>query len=119
MWVWIGELRIFLSYFFSILVFKTENHNLLPFDITETKCSSLARSEAGTQKDPLSNGSTNPKTEANNQQIPASNGVPKTIVTPTTKTTMSVPAAAPATASADLLPKIPSFPENGDSKPKD
>ncbi|XP_024026990.1 protein tesmin/TSO1-like CXC 5 [Morus notabilis] len=88
-------------------------------EIKETKCSSLARSEAGTQKDPLSNGSTNPKTEANNQQIPASNGVSKTIVTPTTKTTLSVPAAAPATASADLLPKIPSFPENGDSKPKD
>ncbi|GMN50555.1 hypothetical protein TIFTF001_019708 [Ficus carica] len=85
----------------------------------KTKCSSLARSEAGTQKDPLSNGITNVKTEASNQPIPTSNGIPKTIVPPTARTTQSFPAAVPAAASADLLPKIPSFPENGDSKPKD
>lgn len=102
-----------------LFVFHTENLDLLPFPITETKCSSLARSEAGTQKDPLSNGITNVKTEASNQPIPTSNGIPKTIVPPTARTTQSFPAAVPAAASADLLPKIPSFPENGDSKPKD
>ena len=102
--------------FFDFII--TRNEITLPFRITETKCSSLARNEAGTQKDLPING-TNAKTEPSNQQrVPVSNGVSKTIVPPTAKPTPTVSAGVAVTGN-DILPNIPSFPENGESRPKD
>lgn len=83
---------------------------------TETNCSSLARSELGGQKDLLSNGAANAnvKTEAGHQQGAVKNGISKTVVPPTAKTSAQM--VTPAVA--DLLPKVPLLPENGDSKQK-
>jgi hypothetical protein len=85
-------------------------------EIKETNCSSLARSELGGQKDLLSNvgANANARTEAGNLQGPVSNGVAKTVVLPTAKTSQIVTPAP----SNDLLPKVPFLPKNGDTKPK-
>ncbi|XP_059433207.1 protein tesmin/TSO1-like CXC 5 isoform X2 [Corylus avellana] len=85
-------------------------------EIKETNCSSLARSELGGQKDLLSNGAANAnvKTEAGHQQGAVKNGISKTVVPPTAKTSAQM--VTPAVA--DLLPKVPLLPENGDSKQK-
>lgn len=116
----LDQIGFWISYFYVFLVLLIIHgvNNILFFDIAETKCSSLARSEPGSQKDPLTNGITSTKTETNYQQGAASNGLPKIIVPPTAKTTQMVSAAV-AAASTDL-PKIPPFPQNGgNNKPKD
>lgn len=87
------------------------------FISTETKCSSLARTELGNQKDPLSNGTANDRIETGNQQGPFSNGVAKTFVPPTGKASQMVTSMV-ATSSSDLLSKMPAFPQHGDNKPK-
>lgn len=70
----------------------------------------------GDQKDFLSNGAANAnvKIEAGLQQAPVKNGISKTVVPPTAKTSAQM--VTPAVA--DLLPKVPLVPENGDSKQK-
>jgi hypothetical protein len=70
----------------------------------------------GGQKDLLSNvgANANARTEAGNLQGPVSNGVAKTVVLPTAKTSQIVTPAP----SNDLLPKVPFLPKNGDTKPK-
>ncbi|CAB4288521.1 unnamed protein product [Prunus armeniaca] len=82
-------------------------------EIKETKCSSLARSEAETQKEQPSNGSTKARMETGNQQGPVSNGVAKPAVPLTAKTT------TPHMVAALAVSKSPSHPENGESRPKD
>ncbi|KAM6583185.1 hypothetical protein CsatB_010187 [Cannabis sativa] len=82
-------------------------------EIKETKYSSLAQSEPESHKDSLTNiGITNHKTEISYHSGPAKNGVLKTIVPPTAKTTQTISTAAVAALSNEL-PKIPQFPENG------
>ncbi|KAI4347106.1 hypothetical protein L6164_007952 [Bauhinia variegata] len=76
-------------------------------EINETKCSSLARSELESQKDPTSNGAGNASTETAPPQGPSSNGVAE--------------AAVPTSMSMDTSPGlIPGnfVSENGESKPK-
>ncbi|XP_021903130.1 protein tesmin/TSO1-like CXC 5 [Carica papaya] len=85
-------------------------------EIKETKCSSLARTEIGNQRDPLSNGTANDRTESGNQPGPICNGVVRTTGPPTIKTSQMVTTVVPT--SNNDLPKFPAFPENGDSKPK-
>lgn len=80
-------------------------------------CSSLARSELGGQKEVLSNGAANLRTEAGHHQGPVSNGIAKGIVPPPAKASQMVTPAV-ATPSNDILPKVPFVPENGDSKQK-
>lgn len=100
----------------AVLIFGANNPVL--FLITETQCSSLARSEAVTQKDSISDSTINAKTEAGNQQGPVSNGVAKSIVIPTAKTSQMVTTTVAAAPSNDHQ-KLQPFPENGNSRPKD
>ncbi|KAM5547778.1 protein tesmin/TSO1-like CXC 5 [Rosa sericea] len=85
-------------------------------ELKEAECSSLARSEAAAQREQVGNGTPNPRTETGSQQGPISNGVAKTAVPPTARTSQMVTAAvlSPST----VLPKPPSVPENGGNKPK-
>ncbi|CAN6564270.1 unnamed protein product [Malus baccata var. baccata] len=83
-------------------------------EIKETKCSSLARSEAETQKDQHSNGSTNTRMDSQTPQRPITNGVTKPAVPLAANTTTS----QTATAAVSALSKAPSHPENGDGRPK-
>ncbi|KAL1356647.1 hypothetical protein HN51_008639 [Arachis hypogaea] len=76
-------------------------------EINETKCSSLARSELESQKDPINNGTGNTTTESLHQQGATSNGVAKSIVPPTA-----------AAASASPVPGHNNVPENGENKMK-
>lgn len=91
-------------------------NRLITFGEIKETSSSLARSELGDQKDFLSNGAANAnvKIEAGLQQAPVKNGISKTVVPPTAKTSAQM--VTPAVA--DLLPKVPLVPENGDSKQK-
>ena len=86
---------------------------------TETKCSSLSRTESGGQNDPFSNGTANVRTDTGNQQLPVSNGVPKPPFPPATKMsqTFTTATAAPATSpNNNTLLSKPSttHTENGD-----
>ncbi|XP_050125295.1 protein tesmin/TSO1-like CXC 5 isoform X2 [Malus sylvestris] len=83
-------------------------------EIKETKCSSLARREAETQKDQHSNSSTNARIDSWNPQGPISNGVARTAVSLAPKTTTS----QTVTAAVSALSKTPSHPENRDGRPK-
>lgn len=95
------------------------------FPITEAKCSSLARSEAETQKDTIMDESISVKTEAagNHQPGPVSNGVAKSgvvVATPNYSSQQMVTATvATAPTPSNDHPKIPPLPENGDGRPKD
>ncbi|KAM1932771.1 hypothetical protein ACFX15_017167 [Malus domestica] len=80
----------------------------------KTKCSSLARREAETQKDQHSNSSTNARIDSWNPQGPISNGVARTAVSLAPKTTTS----QTVTAAVSALSKTPSHPENRDGRPK-
>ncbi|KAG6739656.1 hypothetical protein POTOM_057269 [Populus tomentosa] len=82
---------------------------------SETKCSSLARTELGNQKDQLSNGIGNTRTGTGSQRGPFSNGVVKA-VPPTAKPTQMVTSIV-STSGSDLQ-KIPGLPQNGDNKLK-
>ncbi|KAJ9167829.1 hypothetical protein P3X46_019422 [Hevea brasiliensis] len=84
-------------------------------EIKETKCSSLARTELGSQEDQLINGTTSARAEFGKQQGPFSNGIAKHITIPTSKTAQMVTSMV-ATSSNDL-PKVPALPQNGDNKP--
>ncbi|XP_061950490.1 protein tesmin/TSO1-like CXC 5 [Populus nigra] len=84
-------------------------------EIKETKCSSLARTELGNQKDPPSNGIANTRTGTGSQRGPFSNGVVK-VVPPTAKPTQMVTSMV-STSGSDLQ-KIPGLPQNGDNKLK-
>ncbi|KAA8534957.1 hypothetical protein F0562_029960 [Nyssa sinensis] len=86
-------------------------------EIKETKCSSLARTESGGQKDPVSNGTADARTETTNQQEPLSNSIAKSAVLPTPRMSQMATTAT-AAFNNDPLPKIPSPAENGDIKPK-
>ncbi|CAK9155174.1 unnamed protein product [Ilex paraguariensis] len=77
-------------------------------EIKEMKCSSLARTESGGQKDPVANGAT-----ANARAF--SNGVSKSAIQPTPKTSQMVTAAA-SNNDAPLKTSPPA--ENGDRIPK-
>ncbi|KAK6941503.1 CRC domain [Dillenia turbinata] len=76
----------------------------------------LTKTEAASQKDQISNGSTNSRPEAANQNGSVGNDLPRT-VTPTTKMPQTVIAAS-AAPSNDLLSKTTSLTENGDLKAK-
>ncbi|KAK9269290.1 hypothetical protein L1049_001060 [Liquidambar formosana] len=87
-------------------------------EIKETKFSSSARSETGSQKDPISNGTANARTDTGNHQEPVSNGVTKTVVQPTDKMSHRVITAVASTSNNDPHSKIPLLAENGDIIPK-
>ncbi|XP_061366422.1 protein tesmin/TSO1-like CXC 5 [Gastrolobium bilobum] len=59
-------------------------------EINETKCSSLARSELESQKDPIISGIGNTNTEIVHQQVATSNGVTKAVVPPGATTSASM-----------------------------
>ncbi|GLT51724.1 hypothetical protein SLA2020_251160 [Shorea laevis] len=85
-------------------------------EIKETQCSSLARTEIGNQKGPLSNGSEISRAETASQQGPMNNGATKTFFPSSTKTT-NVATAMVATSNHDLS-RVPSLPQKGDPKSK-
>ncbi|MBA0604011.1 hypothetical protein Godav_016703 [Gossypium davidsonii] len=85
-------------------------------EIKETQCSSLARTEIGSQRVHPSNGTETVRTETRNQQGSTTNGVAKNASPPTVKT--SPMTASVITASNNDLPRGPSHPENGDAKSK-
>ncbi|XP_022732045.1 protein tesmin/TSO1-like CXC 5 [Durio zibethinus] len=84
-------------------------------EIKETQCS-LARTEIGSQRGPLSNGTEIVRTETGNRQGSITNGVAKTVSSPTVKASQM--AAVVVTTANNDLPKVPSLPENGDAKSK-
>ncbi|OIV93462.1 hypothetical protein TanjilG_21023 [Lupinus angustifolius] len=77
-------------------------------EINETKCSSLARSELHSPKDPIINGTGNARAETTQQQGAASNGVAKAHVPPM--------ATSMSTISTSLVAN--NVPENGEIKLK-
>ncbi|KAI4350841.1 hypothetical protein L6164_005250 [Bauhinia variegata] len=81
-------------------------------EINETKCSSLARSELESQKDPMSNGAGNASTEMAPQQGPTSNGVAKAVAPPVATTTSMSTMTSPGLVPSNFVS------ENGESKPK-
>ncbi|GLU09888.1 hypothetical protein SLE2022_267230 [Rubroshorea leprosula] len=85
-------------------------------EIKETQCSSLARTEIGSQKEPLSNGSEIFRTETGSQQEPMNNGAAKTVLPSSTKTSHMATATV-ATSNHDLS-RVPLPPQNGDPKSK-
>ncbi|XP_028950403.2 protein tesmin/TSO1-like CXC 5 isoform X2 [Malus domestica] len=98
-----------------LMKFRDCLNRLITFgEIKETKCSSLARREAETQKDQHSNSSTNARIDSWNPQGPISNGVARTAVSLAPKTTTS----QTVTAAVSALSKTPSHPENRDGRPK-
>jgi hypothetical protein len=78
---------------------------LIFIPISETKCSSLARSDLENQKNPINNETGNSSTDIVHQQEAISNGDPKTVVPP--MATISTP-VVPGDAVA----------ENGETKLK-
>ncbi|XVF49167.1 hypothetical protein PTKIN_Ptkin03bG0246800 [Pterospermum kingtungense] len=85
-------------------------------EIKETQYSSLARTETGTQRGSLSNGTGILGTETVNQQGSITNGVVKNASPPTVRTSQTASVAV-TTANNDL-PRVPCLPENGDAKSK-
>ncbi|GMJ07424.1 hypothetical protein like AT4G29000 [Hibiscus trionum] len=83
-------------------------------EIKETQCSSLARTEMGSQRS-LSNGTEIVRNETGNRQGSVTNGVPQNVSPPTVKTSQT---AAVVVASANNLQRSPSLPENGVAKLK-
>lgn len=83
--------------------------------LTETKCSLLARTELGNQKDQSSNGTMNARAELANQQGHYSNGITNHIILPTSRTSQMVTSMV-ATSSNDL-PRVSALPQHGDNKP--
>ncbi|XP_021597752.1 protein tesmin/TSO1-like CXC 5 isoform X2 [Manihot esculenta] len=84
-------------------------------EIKETKCSLLARTELGNQKDQSSNGTMNARAELANQQGHYSNGITNHIILPTSRTSQMVTSMV-ATSSNDL-PRVSALPQHGDNKP--
>ncbi|KAK3210695.1 hypothetical protein Dsin_015401 [Dipteronia sinensis] len=105
-----------------LMKFRDCLNKLITFgEIKETKYSSIARTELGNQKDSLTNGMANGRTETRNPQTPVSNGVSKafgahTLAPPTVKTSQTVTAAVAAYNSD--LPKNPLFTGDRDTKSK-
>ncbi|XVF34859.1 hypothetical protein REPUB_Repub18cG0094800 [Reevesia pubescens] len=85
-------------------------------EIKETQCSSLARTEIGSQRGPVSNGTEIVRTETGNRQGSITNGVAKNVSPPTVK--ISQMAAVVVTTANNDLPRVSSLPENGDAKSK-
>ncbi|XP_039032639.1 protein tesmin/TSO1-like CXC 5 [Hibiscus syriacus] len=85
-------------------------------EIKETQCSSLARTEIGSQRGPPSNGTEMARTETGNQQGSVTNGVAKNVSPPTVKTSQMTDVVV--TTGNNDLPRGPSYPENRDAKSK-
>ncbi|KAK8535450.1 hypothetical protein V6N13_081578 [Hibiscus sabdariffa] len=85
-------------------------------EIKETQCSSLARTEIGSQRGPPINVSEMARTETGNQLGSVTNGAEKNVSPPTVKTSQM--AAVVVTPSNNDLPRGPSHLENGDAKSK-
>ncbi|XP_039054862.1 protein tesmin/TSO1-like CXC 5 [Hibiscus syriacus] len=85
-------------------------------EIKEMQCSSLARTDIGSQRGPPSNGTEMARTEMGNQQGSVTNGAAKNVSLPTVKTSRM--AAVVVNAGNNDLPRGPSHPENGDAKSK-
>ncbi|XWS69902.1 hypothetical protein CRYUN_Cryun03dG0003500 [Craigia yunnanensis] len=85
-------------------------------EIKETQCSSLARTEIGSQSGPLSNETEIVRIQTGNGQGSITNGVAKNVSPPTVKTSQI--AAVVVNTANDDLPRVPSLPENGDAKSK-
>lgn len=85
-------------------------------EIKENKCSSLARNEAGRQKESLSNGTAHARTETGIKHEPVSNGVAKT-APPPAKMPHVVTSVAPISNNNQHL-RSPSLTENGEIKMK-
>ncbi|KAM7277387.1 hypothetical protein ACFE04_019253 [Oxalis oulophora] len=79
-------------------------------EIKETKCSSSVRADGGNHRDPKSNNAANMMTET------ASNGVGKAVSPVTANKTSRLISATVSTSNNNVLPKIPSFSENGGNK---
>ncbi|KAE9597588.1 hypothetical protein Lalb_Chr16g0388111 [Lupinus albus] len=76
--------------------------------VKETKCSSLARNELQSLKDPIINGTGNASAETTQQQKAASNGVVKALVQPMATSMGKTPTSLVAN----------NVPENGEIKLK-
>lgn len=86
-------------------------------EIKETQCSSFARTEFASQKDPLSNGTELPRAEPGSQPgPPLTNGAGKTALPSSAKTSNIAPPVV--TSSNQDLSRVLSLPENGDPKSK-
>ncbi|XVE70436.1 hypothetical protein DITRI_Ditri10aG0072600 [Diplodiscus trichospermus] len=85
-------------------------------EIKETQCSSLARTEIGSERGPFNNGTEVVRTETGSRPGSITNGVAKNVSPPTVK--KSQMASALVTTTNNDLPKAPSLPENGDGKSK-
>lgn len=88
---------------------KTDDLYLI--NSAESKFSSLARTESVNERDISCNGSTGVRIETKNQQEPMSNGLTKSVVPPSVRTSSQMVSAA-----IDPHTKIPSPTENGDVK---
>lgn len=113
-WRWSFHGLNILSCFLTLHFLGT--NNACPLFLTETKYSSLARTDLGSQKDAFSNGMPNGRTEMGNHQAPVNNGVPKTFGLPTAKTSQMV--TTTVVASNNDFPKIPVLPGEKDIKTK-
>lgn len=88
-----------------------KNQEVMSFSVlTETKCSSLAKTELGNQKDQLSNGTLNAWAELENQQGSHSNGVSKHVIPPPSNTAQT--AATMVAASNNEIPQVQAPPQN-------
>ncbi|KAH9762367.1 protein tesmin/TSO1-like CXC 5 [Citrus sinensis] len=97
------------------------SNNAFLFPITEMKYSSLARTEVGSQKDALSNGTASSRTGTGNQPATVSNGVskaygPSALAAPAAKMSQMVTATVPI--SNNDLRHNPALPGEGDVKLK-
>lgn len=81
---------------------------------TETKCSSLSKTESGGQNDPFSNGTANIRTDTGNQPLPVSNGIPKPPFPPATKMSQTFTTSATSPNNSTLLSRPSTHTENGD-----
>ncbi|KAK8660576.1 hypothetical protein V6N13_051498 [Hibiscus sabdariffa] len=85
-------------------------------EIKETQCSSLARTEIGSQRGPPINVTEMVRSETGNQLGSVTNGAEENVSPPTIKTSQM--AAVVVTTGNNDLPRDPSHPENGDAKSK-
>lgn len=89
---------------FSSLFHKTDG-GAVSLCITETQCSSLARSEVGNQEQQFNNGATNSTTETQSNIGQLNNKVTKSSIPPSVKTSQTVTTAV-MTLSNDQRQKV-------------
>ncbi|KAK3041698.1 hypothetical protein RJ639_001508 [Escallonia herrerae] len=88
------------------------------FLITETKCSSLARTDSGGQEDAVSNGTASVSHETRNIPQPFSNGAMRPAIRPAHKPFQMFSSPAPAASNNGAHSKVTSPAGNGDMRPR-